>query len=156
MRTIQSRTHAIVKQAGVRQGLAWMIVLAGFTGCGENSVTDPGTPVPVVGTSHPGFDTSLYPGDAGMTAWLKPASPYEWVGYYLEAPCHKDASWSGKRQKLTEMGWGLAVIYVGQQTWGGTPGKPWEAGERRESVMVFIGRKLPRRLFEEGLAYCVA
>jgi G3E family GTPase len=39
---------------------------------------------------------------------------------------------------------------------GGTPGKPWEAGEKRESVMVFIGRKIPRRLFEEGLAYCVA
>jgi G3E family GTPase len=39
---------------------------------------------------------------------------------------------------------------------GGTPGKAWEAGEARESVMVFIGRKLPRRLFEEGLAYCIA
>ncbi len=39
---------------------------------------------------------------------------------------------------------------------GGTPGKPWEPGEKRESVMVFIGRKLPRRLFEEGLTYCVA
>ncbi len=39
---------------------------------------------------------------------------------------------------------------------GGTPGKPWESGETRESVMVFIGRKIPRRLFEEGLAYCVA
>ena len=39
---------------------------------------------------------------------------------------------------------------------GGTPGKPWEAGETRESVMVFIGRRIPRRLFEEGLAYCVA
>ena len=39
---------------------------------------------------------------------------------------------------------------------GGTPGKPWEPGEARESVMVFIGRKLPRKLFEEGLAYCVA
>jgi G3E family GTPase len=39
---------------------------------------------------------------------------------------------------------------------GGTPGKPWGPGEARESVMVFIGRKLPRRLFEEGLAYCVA
>jgi len=39
---------------------------------------------------------------------------------------------------------------------GGTPGKPWAPGEARESVMVFIGRKLPRRLFEEGLAYCVA
>jgi len=39
---------------------------------------------------------------------------------------------------------------------GGSPGSPWQAGEKRESVMVFIGRKLPRRLFEEGLAYCVA
>ena len=39
---------------------------------------------------------------------------------------------------------------------GGTPGKPWASGETRESVMVFIGRKLPRRLFEEGLAYCIA
>jgi G3E family GTPase len=39
---------------------------------------------------------------------------------------------------------------------GGTPGKPWAPGEPRESVMVFIGRKLPRRLFEEGLAYCIA
>jgi G3E family GTPase len=39
---------------------------------------------------------------------------------------------------------------------GGTPGKPWAQGEARESVMVFIGRQLPRRLFEEGLAYCVA
>jgi G3E family GTPase len=39
---------------------------------------------------------------------------------------------------------------------GGSPGKPWAAGEKRESVMVFIGRKLPRRLFEEGLAYCVS
>jgi G3E family GTPase len=39
---------------------------------------------------------------------------------------------------------------------GGSPGKPWAAAEKRESVMVFIGRKLPRRLFEEGLAYCVS
>jgi len=39
---------------------------------------------------------------------------------------------------------------------GGTPGKPWEEGETRESVMVFIGKGIPRKLFEEGLAYCVA
>src|SRR5512139_2315 len=39
---------------------------------------------------------------------------------------------------------------------GGTPGKPWGPGEARESVMVFIGRRIPRRLFEEGLDYCVA
>ena len=39
---------------------------------------------------------------------------------------------------------------------GGSPGKEWAPGETRQSVMVFIGRKIPRRLFEEGLAYCVA
>jgi G3E family GTPase len=39
---------------------------------------------------------------------------------------------------------------------GASPGKPWAPGDRRESTMVFIGRALPRRLFEEGLAYCVA
>jgi G3E family GTPase len=39
---------------------------------------------------------------------------------------------------------------------GGSPGKPWAPGETRESVMVFIGKGIPRRLFEEGLAYCVA
>ena len=39
---------------------------------------------------------------------------------------------------------------------GGSPGRPWEPGEARESVMVFIGRKIPRRLFVEGLNYCVA
>ena len=77
-----------------------------------------------ISTRHLGFDTYSYPGDAAMAAWRDESVPYEWVGYYLEAPCHKDASWSGKRQKLTDLGWGLAVIYVGQQTWGGTPGKP--------------------------------
>lgn len=77
-----------------------------------------------VSQRHLGFDTYSYPGDAAMTAWRDESVPYEWVGYYLEAPCHKENSWSGKRQRLTDLGWGLAVIYVGQQTWGGTPGKP--------------------------------
>ena len=35
-------------------------------------------------------------------------------------------------------------------------GKPWAENEERESVMVFIGRKLPRVLFEQGLALCQA
>jgi G3E family GTPase len=39
---------------------------------------------------------------------------------------------------------------------GAEDGKPWGAAEPRESVMVFIGRKLPRVLFEKGLALCVA
>jgi G3E family GTPase len=38
---------------------------------------------------------------------------------------------------------------------GGSPGKAWLPGEKRESKMVFIGRNLPKRIFVEGLAYCV-
>ncbi|MHB1224308.1 MAG: glycoside hydrolase domain-containing protein [Gemmatimonadaceae bacterium] len=67
---------------------------------------------------HLGFDTHSYPGDRAMRTW-KATAPYEWVGYYLPAPCHADESWSGTRQKLEDMGWGTAVIYVGQQTWQG-------------------------------------
>lgn len=67
-----------------------------------------------------GFDTSDYPGDAAMQSWREHAG-YDWVGYYLQAPCHKGDSWSGKRSTLEAMGWGVAVVYVGQQTWGKTP-----------------------------------
>jgi hypothetical protein len=67
--------------------------------------------------SHLGFDTNLYPGDNAMEAWRQ-SGDYEWVGYYLKAPCHSDNSWSGTRERLVNQGWGLAVIYVGQQTWG--------------------------------------
>jgi hypothetical protein len=75
-----------------------------------------------LGGKHLGFDTHTYPGDKTMHAWKSaPGAPYRWVGYYLPSPCHKDASWTGKRQTLTDMGWGLAAIYVGQQTWGRTP-----------------------------------
>jgi hypothetical protein len=71
-----------------------------------------------------GFDTHTYPGDKTMRAWKNaPGAPYSWVGYYLPSPCHKDRSWTGKRQTLTDMGWGLAVVYVGQQTWGRQPRK---------------------------------
>ena len=70
-----------------------------------------------------GFDTHTYPGDEKMRAWKNaPDAPYSWVGYYLPAaPCHKGTSWRGKRETLQQMGWGLAVVYVGQQTWGRTP-----------------------------------
>jgi hypothetical protein len=71
---------------------------------------------------HLGFDTFAYPGDDAMRAWLTADKPYKWVGYYLSAPCHTDDSWEGKRATLSGMGWGMAVIYVGQQTWGRTPG----------------------------------
>jgi G3E family GTPase len=39
---------------------------------------------------------------------------------------------------------------------GGSEGRRWRPGERRESRLVFIGRRLPRELFERGLALCHA
>src|SRR5690349_21330073 len=36
--------------------------------------------------AHAGFDTRVYPGEAALRTW-KQRSPYEWVGYYLPAPC---------------------------------------------------------------------
>ena len=70
---------------------------------------------------HLGFDTYRYPGDEVMRAWRHADVPYEWVGYYLPAPCHKGRTWMGKRDRLAGMGWGMAVIYVGQQTWDRVP-----------------------------------
>lgn len=74
---------------------------------------------------HLGFDTGTYPGDNAMLAWRTGGAPYEWTGYYLPSPCHPDDGWSGKRATLTAMGYGLAVVYVGQQTWGRMPGAPY-------------------------------
>jgi hypothetical protein len=87
--------------------------LAALAACSSDHAVGPKESV----TSHPGFDVSLYPGDAAMRAWRRPASPYAWVGYYLPAPCHRDASWSGHRANLRADGWGMAVLYVGQQAW---------------------------------------
>jgi hypothetical protein len=101
--------------------LAVLISLA--TACSSPGA-GPGTAAPaaapVAARGFPGFDTALYPGDDAMRTW-RTASPYRWVGYYLPAPCHRDASWSGKRATLEAMGWGTAVIYVGQQAWEGVP-----------------------------------
>lgn len=71
--------------------------------------------------SFAGFDVAVYPGDALMSAWRRPASPYHWVGYYLAAPCHRDVTWMGKRSSVSSMGWGTLVIYVGQQDWARIP-----------------------------------
>src|SRR5829696_7246534 len=78
----------------------------------------------VTNAPYLGFDTGTYPGDAAMRAWRSGNSPYSWSGYYLQSPCHQDDGWMGKRQTLESMGYGLAVLYVGQQTWGRRPGVP--------------------------------
>jgi hypothetical protein len=62
-----------------------------------------------------GFDTSIYPGDDVM-AGLKQSTNLRWCGFYLApAPSHPNTSWMGRHSALAEMGWGFAVIYVGQQ-----------------------------------------
>ncbi len=84
---------------------------------------DSGTP-PGSTTSFAGFDIGVYPGDAAMRAWLRPASPYYWAGYYLAAPCHRDTTFTGRYSTLAAMGWGITAIYVGQQDWTQIPAPP--------------------------------
>ncbi len=48
------------------------------------------------------------------------------------------------------------VVFQGvHMMMGGDVGKPWAKGEKKESVMVFIGKKLPRDLFIAGLDQCL-
>jgi hypothetical protein len=84
---------------------------AALSACGPLPV---GAPVPARGV--PGFDTRDYPGARVMRTWLA-ESPYRWVGFYLPAPCYTGTGWTGQRDALSAMGWGLAVLYVGEQDW---------------------------------------
>ena len=48
------------------------------------------------------------------------------------------------------------VVFQGvHMLMGGDMGRPWGAEEKRGSVMVFIGRKLPEDLFIQGLQQCL-
>jgi G3E family GTPase len=48
------------------------------------------------------------------------------------------------------------IVFQGVRTlFGSEAGSAWSDGERRNSTLVFIGRDLPRALFEEGLASCI-
>jgi len=101
--------------------IAPLLALLGACGRESKSTTDPTVTPPANVTVFPGFDTSIYPGDATMSAWLYPSSPYYWSGYYLPAPCHRDVTWTNKYATLHAMGWGLTAIYVGQQDWTQIP-----------------------------------
>jgi G3E family GTPase len=49
------------------------------------------------------------------------------------------------------------VVFQGvHMMMGGDMGKPWTKGERKSSLLVFIGKKLPRDLFIAGLEECLA
>ncbi len=82
-------------------------------GCAPVPVAEP---APEVARGVPGFDTRDYPGDDAMGLWLE-HSPYRWVGFYLPAPCFRGTGWEGRRSELESMGWGLAVLFVGEQDW---------------------------------------
>lgn len=100
----------------------------------------------VANSPYLGFDTGTYPGDDAMRAWRTGNSPYSWTGYYLKSPCHQDEGWSGKRESLTTMGYGLAVLYVGQQTWGRRPGAPhMERVKVPKRVTSYVGKGKKRR-----------
>lgn len=58
-----------------------------------------------------------------MVQW-RARSPYRWVGYYLPAPCHTGTSWLGRRETLERMGWGTAVLFVGEQDWAAGTAPP--------------------------------
>ncbi|KAB7772157.1 glycoside hydrolase domain-containing protein [Xanthomonas maliensis] len=69
-------------------------------------------------TFHIGFDTARFPGLPAL-AWLKANTDLAWCGYYLApAPSHADTGWMGWRPTLIANGWGLAPVYLGQQTTG--------------------------------------
>jgi len=109
--------------------LAAMLAACGSSAAGPAPAPGPAPrPVPAAPSganaagAFPGFDTGIYPGDDALRTWRQ-ASPYVWVGYYLPAPCRRDVSWSGRRERLVEMGWGTAVIYLGQQDWAAMPGR---------------------------------
>jgi hypothetical protein len=87
---------------------------------------------------YAGFDTYSYPGDSRMKAWSD-AGKYDWVGYYLTAPCHKDASWMGKRDTIQKMGWGTAIVYVGQQAWGKNPKPSARVGAQDDCRATLMG-----------------
>ena len=49
------------------------------------------------------------------------------------------------------------VVFQGvHMMMGGDMGKPWAKGEKKNSTLVFIGKKLPKDLFIAGLEQCLA
>ena len=68
--------------------------------------------------AHAGFDTSGFPGLATMDK-IKATTNFEWSGFYLgKTPSHLGTDWMPHRAALVAQGWGLAPLYVGQQTIG--------------------------------------
>jgi hypothetical protein len=85
-----------------------------LAGCAPRPIEEPAPAV------FAGFDTWRYPGAETLRTW-RAESPYRWIGLYLQSPCHRNDSWMGKRAEIERLGWGIAALYVGQQTFDGVP-----------------------------------
>jgi G3E family GTPase len=49
------------------------------------------------------------------------------------------------------------VVFQGvHMMMGGDMGKPWAKGEKKQSIMVFIGKKLPKDIFIAGMEECLS
>lgn len=70
---------------------------------------------------YAGFDRAARPTLAQMQA-LRDKTNLVWCGYYLKAPSQSGKTWRGSRADLVAQGWGLAPIFVGQQTAQSGPG----------------------------------
>jgi len=100
--------------------------------------------------SNAGFDTSIYPGDNAMQTW-KQASPFAFTGYYLTGPFHGNSSWLGKWQTLKGQGWGLAVVYVGQQAPAGLTGRHCQQNNLTDTQGVADAQRLFSVASNDGL-----
>lgn len=115
----RARLTPLRRRAAPMLVAAALATLAACTDVTAPRTPDAGGSTTSTGAGFPGFDLAVYPGDAAMRAWAPPSSPYQWVGYYLPAPCHRDSTFVGKRRTIATFGYGVAVLYVGQQTWDG-------------------------------------
>ena len=77
---------------------------------------------------HLGFDRNEYPGDANLAPLHK---HFEYTGYWLNVPPGaKVNSWTGKRKKVEDAGFGFLVLYTGKlykQLKGAEAGEPGSA-----------------------------
>lgn len=67
-------------------------------------------------TFFAGIDSDQF--DVAKLAAVKAQTNAVWVAYYLVAPSHPNAGWMGQRAELVAQGWGLAPVFVGQETIG--------------------------------------
>jgi hypothetical protein len=103
-KTVTTKAKTVVRKTTVK------------TAAKKTAIVRLAAPLGIVGRAA-GFDTGSYPGDAAIKAWAA-NSPFEFVGFYFDAPCHTTASfktWSGKFAFIRSTGLGLAVVYVGFQ-----------------------------------------